>query len=145
MHTDRPAQTDLRPLRRVQITLTGIVAADAVVALLFWVIPLAENLMEAYGRLGLPSLFLAPSLGGLVASYIWRTLTPTIGATCLNTLWITLLALVVATLAFHEGMICLLILSPLFFASVLVGALLGRVLFKTYPARLHISLADSVE
>ena len=67
------------------------------------------NQLNALGMLGLPSFFLVPVLGGLVASYIWRTLRPTIGATCLNTLWMTLLALLGGALVFHEGAICLVI------------------------------------
>ena len=44
------------------------------------------------------------------------------------------------SLKVHEGAICLVIVSPLFFTSVLAGALLGRILFKTYPTRLRLSL-----
>jgi hypothetical protein len=52
----------------------------------------------------------------------------------------TLLALVLAALAFAEGAICLLILSPLFFVAVLAGALVGRLLFKADPTRLRVSV-----
>jgi hypothetical protein len=48
-------------------------------------------------------------------------------------------ALVAGTVAFHEGIICLLILSPLFFGAVLTGSLLGRILFKSQPKRLQLS------
>src|SRR4029077_17289458 len=78
----------------------------------------------------LPSLLLVPVLGGLIASYVWRSLRPSIEATVLNTVWMTLFALVLATAALREGVICLLILSPLYFASILTGALLGRIFFK---------------
>jgi hypothetical protein len=90
--------------------------------------------------MALPSLFLVPALGGLIASYIWRPLKPSIGSTLLNTLSMTLLALVVAAIGFREGVVCLLILSPLFYVSVLAGALVGRILFKTGPTRLQLSL-----
>jgi hypothetical protein len=51
----------------------------------------------------------------------------------------TILALVLAAVAFREGAICLLILSPLFFVSALAGALVGRLLFKADPTRLQVS------
>src|SRR5205085_1888463 len=75
-----------------------------------------------------------------IASYIWRSLRPPIGFTVLNTFWMTLLALILATMFFHEGVICLLILSPLYFISILTGALIGRILFKTEPRRLQMSI-----
>ena len=90
--------------------------------------------------LGLPSFLLLPAFGGLIASYIWKSLNPTIGATCLNSLWMSLLALAIGTLAFREGLICLLILFPLFYVSVLAGALAGRLFFKTYPTRFNLSV-----
>jgi hypothetical protein len=52
----------------------------------------------------------------------------------------SLIALIAAIIAFHEGLICLLILFPLFYVSILVGALAGRVIFKTHPTRLQVSL-----
>jgi hypothetical protein len=56
----------------------------------------------------------------------------------------SLLALAGAVVVFREGVICLLILFPLFYASVLAGALVGRVLFKTYPTRLRVSILPLV-
>ncbi len=120
--------------------LVGILVGDAVVVLLYAAGALLLNELNALGMLGLPSFLLVPVLGGLVASYIWRTLRPTIGVTCLNTVWMTLLALLGGALVFHEGVICLAIVSPLFFISVLAGSLFGRILFKTYPTRLRLSL-----
>jgi len=140
MPTDPTEQAGPSQPPRWQIWLAGILIGDVIVALLYGVGALLLNKLNALVMLGLPSFLLVPILGGLVASYIWRTLRPTMGATCLNTLWMTLLALIGATLAFHEGTICLLIVFPLFFASVLAGSLLGRLLFKTYPTRLYVSL-----
>jgi len=111
-----------------------------VIALLYGAATVLLKQLNLLGMLGLPSFLLVPGLGGFIASYIWRALKPTIGATCLNTFWMTLLALVGAVLAFHEGAICLLIVSPLFFASALTGTLLGRIFFKTYPTRLQLSV-----
>ena len=97
--------------------------------------------MNFFGSVvGGPSFFIVPALGGLIASYIWRHLKPTIGATALNTLWMTLLALVVAAIFFGEGAICLLILSPIFYAMIFVGALLGRIWFKVDTNKLYVSV-----
>jgi hypothetical protein len=94
--------------------------------------------------LGLPSLFLVPILAGVIASYIWRTLKPTVTDTLVSSLWTTLMALAIATVVFHEGFICLLILSPIYFVAVLAGALVGRVLFKVDRSRLHLCLIPAM-
>jgi hypothetical protein len=125
--------------------LVGIVVGDGIVALFYWVCVLfvkweAKTINSQYLWLGLPSFFLMPLLGGIVASYLWRRLEPTMGAIATNTLWMTLLALIGAALLFSEGIICLLIVSPFFYGMVLVGAMLGRILFKVNPTRLHVSI-----
>src|SRR6267378_6661837 len=117
MNTDPTQPPSPRP--RWLIWLAGIVIGDMAVGLQYGVAMLLMKQLTFPGRLGLPSLFLVPALGGLIASYIWRTLRPSITFTILNTLWMTLLALIIGTVAFREGAICLLILSPLFFASAL--------------------------
>src|SRR5437016_14583491 len=112
MPTDPTEQADPPPRR--DLWLAGILVGDAVVVLLYTAGALLLNQLNALGVLGLPSFFLVPGLGGLVASYICRTSRPTIGVTCLNTVWMTLLALTGGALAFHEGVLCLVIVSPLF-------------------------------
>jgi len=94
--------------------------------------------------LGLPSLFLVPVLAGVIASYVWRTLKPSVTDTLVSSLWTTLMALGIATVVFHEGFICLLILSPIYFVAVLAGALVGRVLFKVDRSRLHLCLIPAL-
>src|SRR5262245_252847 len=124
--------------------LAGILMGDLVAGVLFGIGGLLYSKYGRLGFLGVPSFFLVPAFGGIAASYFWRTLRPGIGATCLNTLWMTLVALVMAAVAFREGAICVLILSPLFYVSALAGALLGRVFFKSYPPRLNVSLVPVI-
>lgn len=80
----------------------------------------------------LPSYLLVPMVGGVIASYIWRTASPSIGLTALNTLAMTLLGLGGAAYFLREGIICLLIVSPLFYVMLLTGALLGRIWFRNH-------------
>ena len=117
---------------------------DVVAGFLFSIGAVLYNKYNALGFLGVPSFFLVPAFGGIAASYFWRTLYPGIGATCLNTLWMTLVALIMAAVAFREGAICVLILSPLFYVSALAGALAGRVFFRMYPPRLNVSLVPVI-
>jgi hypothetical protein len=134
-----PAHSGLRPRPRWITWLGGMLLADIAVSLLYLAGTLVLAKLDGLGILGLPSFFLVPALGGLLASYLWRSLSPGIGATCLNTLWMTLLALAGAAVAFHEGVICLVIVFPLYFVSALAGTLLGRIWFKTHSTRLQVS------
>ncbi len=139
MITEPPMRANSVARPRWQVWLAGIVLGDIAVGLTYG-LGLLLKIGEHLPRQSLPSLLVVPVLGGLVASYIWRSLRPSIGATVLNSLWMTLLALAIATAAFHEGVICLLILCPLYFVSVLTGALLGRIFFKIQPGRLQVSV-----
>src|SRR6266699_5125446 len=144
--TEEPAEGG--GVRRWAIWTVGIVIGDAGVALLYAAGALLVRKMAGGGGeaalLGAPSLFLVPAVGGFLASYFWRSLRPTIGAAALGSVWMTVLALYAATIACHEGWICLLIVSPLFYCSVLAGALVGRIVFRTHPTRLRLSLLPLV-
>lgn len=113
----------------------GIVISDIVTAVLYVAILAAMSLLKYFSEttsyiFGLPSLFLVPVCGGVIASYIWRRLNPTAGEIALATLWMAILALAASALAFGEGIICLLIVSPIFYVSLLTGGLLGRIWFR---------------
>src|SRR5689334_1582693 len=104
------------PRPRWQHWLAGIVIGDLVVALLYGLgLVLLERATNVVWLFGVPSFFLMPAVGGLVASFFWSDCRPTTRETLLNTLWMSLLALVGALVAFHEGAICLLILFPLYY------------------------------
>jgi hypothetical protein len=140
MSTDPAPPPNPTPRPQWQTRLAGILIGDIAIAVQYGGWLLLTKQFNFLSITGVPSMFLAPALGGLIASYIWRPLKPSIGFALLNTLWMTILALALASAAFHEGVICLLILSPLFFVSALAGALVGRVLFKADPTRLQVSL-----
>ena len=88
----------------------------------------------------MPSFFFLPILSGLVAAFCWRKLRPTIGQTALQCLYLTLLDLVGATVVLREGVICLVMVSPLLYALVLGGGMLGRTLFAGGPSQLQVSI-----
>ena len=133
--TPKPANSDAR--RRLVKRAVGIVVGDAAIAALYFV---GLVLMSNWEVIAIPSLFLMPLLGGLVASYVWRSLEPAVGAVVIDTLWMTVLALTVGAAVIGEGVICLWILFPLFYGIVLAGALIGRIIFKANRSRVHASI-----
>jgi hypothetical protein len=80
-----------------------------------------------------------PMLMGFASAFCWRTLDAGVpaylGGAALN----TLVALGISYLAMSEGIICLLIVSPLIFTFVITGTLIGRHAFKP-SNRLMLSL-----
>ena len=132
------------PLPPWATRLVGIVAGDLAVFFIYAAGVVVLPRLESLAVLGIPSFFLVPVVGGLVASFLWSSLNPTIGATVLNTLWMSLLAMAVAILAFHEGIICILIVAPLLFVAALAGSLDGRIMFKRPPTHLQISVLPLV-
>lgn len=143
---------------RWAVWLTGTVAANIATGLLYAGVCLVYALLaetrwagNIFGRgdaaavamavvFGLPSFILVPMLGGVVASYFWKTVQPGIGKTALGTLAVTFLAMVGAAVIWREGVICLLIVSPLFYLMVFAGALLGRIWFRHSPSRMHVTI-----
>lgn len=119
---------------------TGLLYAG--LTMLFFNLPSAfrSQAFGIFGIVGLPSFILIPLFGGLVAGYCWRRLNPGIGATALGALGMMLLGLGGAAVAFREGIICLLIVSPLFYTMTFSGALLGRVWFKSERTRLRLCI-----
>ncbi len=142
MNGHSPLPTD-SPLGRGRTWLIGMLAGDLVIGLLFGVCVFFQN-TGVYSSLLIPSFFLAPIIGGIVASYFWRWLEPRAGQVVVNTFWMTLIALAGATVAFHEGFICLLIVAPIFYVVILTGALFGRILFRKNPTRLFVSILPSL-
>ena len=130
--------------------IAGMAAGDVAIAVLYWGVGILLSALKSgsgYGvqmLIGWPSFFLVPMFGGLLASYVWRPLRPRVGATLLGALVMTLLGLAGAAVVFKEGVICLIIVSPLFFAMILAGALVGRVWFKVDPSLLRFSILPMV-
>lgn len=81
-----------------------------------------------------------PVLMGIIASWFWRDLNLTgkslIGRAVLNGLF----AILLSYIFLGEGMICLLIVSPLIFAFVIAGTFAGKQMFKTNNQHLNVSV-----
>ncbi len=123
--------------------VAGMLLGDIVMGLLY-AAPNALSTTWSSTPLAVPSFFLVPVVSGIIASYIWRTLDNSLRYVILNTMWMTIIALAVATLFLHEGVICLLIVSPILYLMLLTGAMLGRLLFGSKPTRLHLMILPSL-
>ncbi|HZE58084.1 MAG TPA: hypothetical protein VE031_09545, partial [Chthoniobacterales bacterium] len=59
-----------------------------------------------------PSFFFLPFFVGLLASWFWRRLNRTLGWSFLDALWLTLAGLAAAFIVLREGIVCIVIVSP---------------------------------
>jgi hypothetical protein len=125
-------------LNRAKHIATGIVIGNlAGVALIALTILLTSSRGELMTYIGLPSFVAVPFLVGFVAAWCWKNQNVTIAGTLLHSLSCTLLSFSIAALAFHEGIVCLLILAPLFYIGVTAGALTGRIWFRRNSSRFN--------
>lgn len=81
-----------------------------------------------------------PLLMGIISVWFWKNLEltgkPLTGYSCLN----GLLAILLSFIFLKEGIICLLIVSPLIFCFVITGAFIGRAMFRKNSQRLNVSI-----
>lgn len=124
----------------------GMVAGNVVGGVMF---KLARVIGQTFGKgveewVAEPSLFLVPSVIGVVAAWVWKPLELRVGATALHSLSCTALGLAGAWLFFGEGAICLLMVAPLLYLEVFAGATLGRIWFRRKKDTLNLCLLPVV-
>jgi len=137
----------LPPRFRLLTWFAGMLVGDLSIGLLYFGIgwlfsksPRTQGLEDTLRLTIIPSFFLVPLFGGLIASLCWRRLNPGIGGAALASLGMTVIGLFAASLIAHEGSICLIITSPLLFVMLFTGTVLGHIWFKSDPGKLRISI-----
>ncbi len=137
-----PPPSSRRPTsKNAFVWLLGALVSDAVMGGLYALVAWLTVGHSVGSPLVAPSLFLVPFFGGLLASLLWRRAQPSIWDTAGYVLGATFIALIGAALAYAEGVICLIIVSPLFYGVMLAGALVGRVWFRSDMGKLRVSFA----
>ncbi|AMP98839.1 hypothetical protein AY601_1932 [Pedobacter cryoconitis] len=81
-----------------------------------------------------------PLLMGMINSWFWKSLKlsskAVVGYSCLSGLTAILLSFVFL----REGFICLIIVSPLVFCFIIIGAFIGRMILKKQSQKLNVSV-----
>lgn len=128
-----------RPDSNGWLLLLGGVAGNLWIAALYFALSRFAKSNVIQG-LGIPSIFLVPLTGGVVAAWFWRRLSLKVGACALHTLWMTALGVAGASIFFGEGVVCLVMASPLLYGAIFTGAALGRIFFSRDQSKLRVCL-----
>jgi hypothetical protein len=137
------AQPPSLPSRRpVWQLLLGMVVGNGVAGALLYASILV---LGAYGNrnkdlLIWPSFILLPFIAGLVAAWFWRRLNRSLAISFLDALWTLLVSLAAAAIILREGVVCLVIVSPLVYVFVFTGILVGRLWFRPNDSTLRLTI-----
>lgn len=119
----------------------GVLAANLTAAgLIGLTLLLSKSSSSAGGILVSSDFVLVPFVMGLVSAFFWKSVKLTTMEYFLYSLVNSAFGLVSGGVAMGEGVICLLIVSPLLITFVFLGALTGRWLFHFSSNRLNLSL-----
>lgn len=81
-----------------------------------------------------------PMLMGVISAWCWRNLDLTKTELFIMSCGNTFLAILLSAIFLREGVICLIIVSPLLLTSINIGAFIGRAIFKKRNKTLNVSL-----
>jgi hypothetical protein len=95
------------------------------------------------GTLVLSEFVLLPLIMGIINAIFWRTLKFSIEECLIYGAVNIIISLILSALFMGEGIICLLIVSPLIFMFLMLGIFLGRYMFKNKKNKLNISVLTS--
>jgi hypothetical protein len=92
------------------------------------------------GNFTIAEFVIIPILMGLMSAWFWKDLNLKGRLITLYSVYNTFLAILLSFIYLGEGVICLLIVSPLIFSFIVVGALFGKSIFKKNNSTLNVSV-----
>jgi hypothetical protein len=137
------APPPLPPRNVVWTLMLGILVAPAIGgALLFavtWFVGAYRD-RDISALVAWPNFFLIPFLVGLIAAWFWRRLDRSLAISFLDAFWILLVSLAAAAIILREGVVCLVIVSPLVYVFLWTGILVGRLVFRPDYSKLQLTI-----
>ncbi|WP_421938983.1 hypothetical protein [Pedobacter sp.] len=124
--------------KELQSKLLGFILPNFII---LFIIGINRNLhIDNEGVLVFSEFIILPILMGIISSWFWRNLNLTSGQRVGYSMLNGALAILLSFVFLGEGMICLIIVSPLIFAFVITGVFIGKVMFKKQNTKLNVSL-----
>jgi hypothetical protein len=137
------APPPLPPARPFGQLLLGILVATAIGATLLFAVTLFVGVYknsDVATLVAWPSFLLIPFFVGLVAAWFWRRLNRSLAISFLDAFWILLVSVASAAIILREGVVCLVIVSPLFYVFLWTGVLVGRLWFRPNYSKLQLTI-----
>jgi hypothetical protein len=135
------ASPSMPPPRPIWQLVLGVLVGNAAGGILLYVVTLfSGEFKQASSALVWPSFILIPFIVGLVAAWFWRRLNRSIAISFLDALWTLLVSLAAAAIVLREGVVCLVIVSPLVYLLQVTGILVGRVWFRANYSNLRLTI-----
>jgi hypothetical protein len=129
------------PPRPIWQIMLGLLIGNAVGGILLYVVTLfSGEFKQASSPLVWPSFILIPFIVGLVAAWFWRRLNRSVAISFLDALWTLLVSLAAAAIILREGVVCLVIVSPLVYVLQFTGILVGRAWFRPNYSKLRLTI-----
>lgn len=129
------------PPRPIGQLILGILVGNAAGGAILYAVSLfAGEFKQQSGALVWPSFILIPFIVGLVAAWFWRRLNRSLALSFLDAFWVLLVSLAAAAIILREGVVCLVIVSPLVYVFLWTGILLGRFWFRPNYSKLQLTI-----
>jgi len=94
------------------------------------------------GTLVFSEFVIIPILIGFMSAWFWRNITTDTSTLFTSPILTTLVALAFSALILKEGVICLIIVSPILYVFITLGLSLGRLAFRKNKKTLNISFVS---
>ena len=104
------------------------------------VVGIQTKITHSSGIIVFSAFVIVPMLMGIITAWVWRDLELKGKHLTLLSLLNGILAIILSYFFLGEGILCLIIVSPLLGAFVITGAFLGRAMFKRKNQRLNVSV-----
>lgn len=116
--------------------ISGITVSNVFALVMVWFCKFIDGLMKDPGSgfdpgvLIFSNFFVVPFVMGLICAWQWRTLKLRAAATIGWCTVASLVAIILSAVFLREGAICLLIVSPIILALMIVGVIIGRLIYR---------------
>ena len=111
------------------------VIAFAIIGITKYVVPWEGGTVFIYSE-----FIIIPLVIGIISAWFWRKLNLTSGHLINYSIINTFCAILLSAIFLKEGVICLIIVSPLLWTFITIGAYLGRSIFKKNNKTLNVSV-----
>ncbi len=95
---------------------------------------------DSSGVLTFAEFIIVPLVMGIISAWYWRELNLSSRKLALNDVMNGFIAILLSAIFFGEGVICLIIVSPLLLTFIWIGGAIGKAIFKKNNSTLNVSV-----